>query len=59
MISIINPPDFVGGIEGSGPGVEETRSIGVWLGLIAAVGVAAGAYMATHEQETTSGGAAP
>ena len=59
VISIINPPDFVAGIEGSGRGFEQSRQIGVWLGLIAAVGVAAGAYMATHEQETTSGGAAP
>jgi hypothetical protein len=58
VISIINPPDFVSGVEGSGPGFEQTRKIGVWLGLIAAIGVAAGGYTATHKQEA-AGGPAP
>jgi hypothetical protein len=53
VVSIINPPTF-GGVEISGSAIEHTRKIGVWLGLIAAVGVAGGGYMATHRGETSS-----
>src|SRR3954451_4840562 len=39
IISIISPPDFgVGDISG----VDHTRKIGVWLGLISAIGIAYG-----------------
>ena len=59
VVSIINPPDFLGGIQGSGPGYEQTRKIGVWLGLIAAVGVAGGGYMATHRGAPGADASAP
>jgi len=36
--------------------VDVTRKIGVWLGLIAAVGVAYGGWRATQEEEATSFG---
>jgi|RhiMetdeSRZDD1v2_1073273.scaffolds.fasta_scaffold145491_1 hypothetical protein len=52
VISIISPPDL--GYNFSGPGVDHTRKIGVWLGLIAAAGVAAGGYMASQEREPRS-----
>ena len=54
IISIISPPDL-GGLDISGPGIDHTRKIGVWLGLIAAAGVAAGGYMAMQEEGTSSG----
>jgi hypothetical protein len=52
VVSIISPPTFGGGAAGEG---EQVRKIGVWLGLIAAVGIAAGGYMATHRGEATAG----
>jgi hypothetical protein len=54
IISIISPPDF--GVDLSGTGIDHTRKIGVWLGLIAAVGVAYGGWRAMQEEEGTSFG---
>jgi hypothetical protein len=55
IISIINPPDF-----GAGDisGIDETRKIGVWLGLLAAIGVAYGGWGAMQEEGTSFGGEA-
>jgi hypothetical protein len=52
VISIISPPSL--GVDLSGPQIEHSRKIGVWLGLIAAAGVAAGGYMASQEREPRS-----
>jgi hypothetical protein len=51
IISIISPPDF--GVEGSG--IDHTRKIGVWLGLIAAIGIAYGGWRAMQEEGTSFG----
>src|SRR6478672_3722472 len=51
VISIISLPSLG---YASGPGIEHFRKIGVWLGLIAAAGVAAGGYMASQEREPRS-----
>jgi hypothetical protein len=56
VISIISPPDF--GANLSGTGIEHTRKIGVWLGLIAAAAVAVGGYMAMQEEGTSFSGEA-
>ncbi len=56
IISIISPPDW--GADLSGTGIEHTRKIGVFLGLIAAAGVAIGGYMAMQEEGTSFGGEA-
>ncbi len=53
IFSIINPPDF--GEDLSGTGIDQTRKIGVWLGLIAAVGVAYGGWRAMQEEGTSFG----
>jgi hypothetical protein len=53
IISIISPPDF--GVDLSGSGIDHTRKIGVWLGLIAAVGVAYGGWRAMQEEGTSFG----
>ncbi len=55
IISIISPPDF-----GAGDisGIDHTRKIGVWLGLIAAAGVAYGGWRAMQEEGTSFGGEA-
>ena len=53
IISIISPPDF--GADLSGTGIEHTRKIGVWLGLIAAIGVAYGGWRAMQEEGTPLG----
>jgi hypothetical protein len=53
IISIISPPDF--GTDLSGTGIDHTRKIGVWLGLIAAAGVAIGGYLAMQEEGTSFG----
>jgi hypothetical protein len=53
IISIISPPDF--GFDLSGTDIDHTRKIGVWLGLIAAAGVAVGGYMAMQEEGTSFG----
>jgi hypothetical protein len=53
IISIISPPDF--GVDLSGSGIDHTRKIGVWLGLIAAIGVAYGGWRAMQEEGTSFG----
>ena len=53
IISIISPPDF--GANLSGTGIDHTRKIGVWLGLIAAIGVAYGGFRAMQEEGTSFG----
>ena len=53
IISIVSPPDF--GLDLSGTGVEHTRKIGVWLGLLAAIGVAYGGWRAMQEEGTSFG----
>jgi hypothetical protein len=53
VISIISPPDF--GANLSGTGIDHTRKIGVWLGLIAAIGVAYGGFRAMQEEGTSFG----
>jgi hypothetical protein len=53
VISIISPPDF--GVD-AGSGLDHTRKIGVWLGLIAAAGVGVGGYMAMQEEGTSFSG---
>jgi hypothetical protein len=52
IISIISPPDF-GASDVSG--IDHTRKIGVWLGLIAAIGVAYGGWRAMQEEGTSFG----
>jgi len=55
LFRIISPPDLsVGGISAGGA-VDTTRKIGVFLGLIAAAGVAYGGYMAMQEEGTSFG----
>ncbi len=56
IISIISPPDF--GADLSGTGIDHTRKIGVWLGLLAAIGVAYGGWRAMQEEGTSFGGEA-
>src|SRR5919108_3263587 len=51
IISIISPPDFGADLAG----VDGTRKIGVWLGLIAAIGVAYGGWPAMREGGTSFG----
>jgi hypothetical protein len=60
IIRIISPPDLeAGGIHVSDvPGADVTRKIGVWLGLIAAAGVAYGGWQAMQEEGTSFGGQA-
>jgi hypothetical protein len=53
IISIISPPDF--GVNLEGTGIDHTRKIGVWLGLIAAIGVAYGGWRAMQEEGTSFG----
>jgi hypothetical protein len=54
VISIISPPDVGSSVELDFPGIDNTLKIGVWLGLVAAVGIAAGGFMAMQEEEGTS-----
>lgn len=51
VISLISPPNF-SGIDLPN-GVDKTRKIGAFLGLIAAIGVAYGGYMAMQEEGTS------
>ena len=53
IISIISPPDF--GVDVSGVGIDHTRKLGVWLGLIASAAVALGGYLAMQEEGTSFG----
>jgi hypothetical protein len=55
VVSIINPPTFGPGQAAEG---EHVRKIGVWLGLIAAIAVAGGGYMATRREEASLDGPA-
>jgi hypothetical protein len=56
LISIISPPDF-GAPDVADDFIDVGRSIGVWLGLICAIGIGAGGWMAM--QEEGMGAAAP
>jgi hypothetical protein len=56
IISIISPPDF--GVNVSGTGIDHTRKIGVWLGLLSVIGVAVGGFLAMQEEGTSFGGEA-
>jgi hypothetical protein len=48
VISLISPPSF--GVNLSGSGVSHTRKIGAFLGLIAAIGIVVGGWMAMQEE---------
>jgi hypothetical protein len=52
LIRLIDPPDL-GVLSFGGPPLETTRKIGVWLGLITSIGVAAGGYLAMRETGTS------
>ena len=52
IISIISPPSFLGV---SGSGIDYTRKVGVWLGLIASAAVAVGGYLAMQAHWTSVG----
>ena len=54
VFSIISPPDFGADRVGSSASTN-TRKIGVWLGLIAAIGVAYGGWRAMQEEGTSFG----
>jgi hypothetical protein len=56
VISIISPPDF--GVNASGTGIDHERKIGVWLGLLAVIGVTAGGFLAMQEEGTSFAGEA-
>ena len=56
VISIISPPDF--GVNPSGTGVDHERKVGVWLGLLAVIGVTAGGFLAMQEEGTSFAGEA-
>ena len=56
LFRIIDPPDVeVGGISADDVGVDVGRSIGVWLGFIAAAAVAYGGWRAMEEEGTSFG----
>jgi hypothetical protein len=52
LIYLISPPSF--GLEGFGE-VDLDRKLGIWLGLIASLGVTAGGWMAMQEEGTSLG----
>ena len=56
LFRIISPPDF--GASDFGVDLEVGRAIGVFLGLIAAAGVAYGGWLAMQEEGTSFGNAA-
>lgn len=57
LFRIISPPDFgAGGVDIAG--VDTTRKIGVFLGLIATAGVAYGGWLSMQEEGTTFQGQA-
>jgi hypothetical protein len=58
VISIISPPNLAPG-DLSGPGIDQTRKLGVWLGLAAAAGIALGGSMTVQEREAASGPPSP
>jgi hypothetical protein len=51
LYRIIDPPDLV-------EGLDETRKIGVFLGVVACAGIALGGWMAMQEEGTTFAGEA-
>jgi hypothetical protein len=53
IISIISPPNIAG--VDLAEGIDKTRKLGVWLGLIAAAGVAYGGWRAMQEEGTSFG----
>jgi hypothetical protein len=53
IISIISPPNFAG--VSLPEGVDKTRHVGVWLGLIATAVLTYGGYLAMQEEGTTFG----
>jgi hypothetical protein len=57
LYRIIDPPDFgTNALDvgfGDVPGVDETREIGAFLGLLAAIGVTIGGWLAMQEEGTT------
>lgn len=53
LFRIISPPDFGVGDLGDLAGVDVTRKIGVFLGLIAAGGIAYGGYSSMQEEGTS------
>jgi len=53
LYRIIDPPGEVGGADALGLEVEITREIGVFLGLIAAAGIAYGGFRAMQEEGTS------
>ena len=55
VISIISPPDF-GAPDLSG--LDHSRKIGVWLGLLAVIAVTAGGFLAMQEEGTSFAGEA-
>ena len=57
LFRIISPPDFGVGDFGDIAGVEVGRKIGVFLGLIAAGGIAFGGWTAMQEEGTSFGDA--
>jgi hypothetical protein len=58
FISILSPPDFGSSVDLSGTGISHTRKIGVYLGLIAAIVLTYGAYLAMQEEGTSASGRA-
>jgi hypothetical protein len=53
VISIISPPNIAG--VDLAEGIDKTRKIGVWLGLIAAAGITYGGWRAMQEEGTSFG----
>jgi hypothetical protein len=49
LISILSPPDF-GAPDAADDFIDVGRSIGVWLGLLATIGITAGAWMAMQDE---------
>jgi hypothetical protein len=60
LISIISPPEWsVQGVDiGDVPGLDVTRKLGVWLGLLATIGIAYGGWRAMQEEGTSFSGEA-
>lgn len=54
LISIISPPNFAD--VDLPEGIDQTRKLGVWLGLLAAIGIAYGGWRAMQEEGTSFGG---
>jgi hypothetical protein len=56
LFRIISPPDFeIGGFDLTGEGLNNTREIGAFLGLIAAAALAYGGWRAMEEEGTSFG----